>query len=29
VLSAMSRILVLDYPEGLLQYWVDMPWPFN
>ncbi|MCI3951861.1 MAG: rane protein [Burkholderiales bacterium] len=29
VLSVLSRILVLDYPEGLLQLLVAMPWPFN
>ena len=29
VLAVLSRILVLDYPEGILQLIVDMPWPFN
>jgi TctA family transporter len=29
VLSVLSRILVLDYPEGILQLVVAMPWPFN
>ena len=29
VLSVLSRILVLDYPEGVLQLLVAMPWPFN
>lgn len=29
VLSVLSRILVLDYPAGLLQMLVDMPWPFD
>jgi hypothetical protein len=29
VLSAMSHFLVLDYPEGILQRLVAMPWPFN
>jgi TctA family transporter len=29
VLSVLSRILVLDYPEGILQRVVAMPWPFN
>jgi putative tricarboxylic transport membrane protein len=29
LLSAMSRFLVLDYPEGILQHLVAMPWPFN
>jgi hypothetical protein len=28
-LSVLSRVLVLDYPEGLLQQLVAMPWPFN
>ena len=28
-LSLLSRVLVLDYPEGILQVLVDMPWPFN
>jgi hypothetical protein len=29
LLSVMSRLLVLDYPEGILQHLVAMPWPFN
>lgn len=29
VLSVLSRVLVLDYPEGVLQLLVEMPWPFN
>ena len=29
VLSVLSRILILDYPEGILQLLVAMPWPFN
>jgi len=29
VLSVLSYILVLDYPGGLLQYFFDMPWPFD
>ena len=29
VLSVLSHILVLDYPEGILQRLVAMPWPFN
>jgi putative tricarboxylic transport membrane protein len=29
VLSLLSYLLVLDYPEGILQVLVDMPWPFN
>jgi hypothetical protein len=28
-LSVLSHILVLDYPEGILQRLVSMPWPFN
>lgn len=28
-LSLLSHILVLDYPEGILQHLVAMPWPFN
>jgi TctA family transporter len=28
-LSLLSHILVLDYPEGVLQRLVSMPWPFN
>jgi TctA family transporter len=29
VLSVLSHILVLDYPGGLLQWLVPMPWPFD
>ena len=29
VLSVLSYVLVLDYPEGVLQWLVAMPWPFN
>ena len=29
VLSVLSEILVLDYPKGLLQSLIDMPWPFD
>jgi hypothetical protein len=28
-LSLLSHILVLDYPGGVLQHLVEMPWPFN
>jgi hypothetical protein len=28
-LAVLSHVLVLDYPEGLLQHLVAMPWPFN
>lgn len=28
-LSLLSHVLVLDYPEGILQLLVAMPWPFN
>lgn len=28
-LSVLSYVLVLDYPEGVLQRLVAMPWPFN
>ncbi len=24
-----SHVLVLDYPRGLLQHPVKLPWPFN
>jgi hypothetical protein len=27
--SLLSHVLVLDYPSGLLQVLVNMPWPFN
>jgi len=29
VLSLLSHVLVLDYPRGILQSLVEMPWPFN
>jgi hypothetical protein len=29
VLGVLSYVLVLDYPEGVLQHLVAMPWPFN
>jgi hypothetical protein len=29
VLSVLSEILVLDYPKGLLQSLIAMPWPFD
>lgn len=29
VLSLLSYFLVLDYPKGLLQSLIAMPWPFN
>ena len=29
VLTVLSHFLVLDYPRGLLQALVGMPWPFN
>jgi TctA family transporter len=29
VLSVLSYILVLDYPQGLLQQLVEMPWPLD
>lgn len=28
-LAMMSHLLVLSFPAGVLQYSVDMPWPFN
>lgn len=28
-LSLLSHVLVLDYPRGILQSLVEMPWPFN
>ena len=28
-LAAMSYIFVLDFPRGLLQELVDMPWPLR
>ena len=27
--SLLSHVLVLDYPRGILQSLVEMPWPFN
>jgi uncharacterized membrane protein len=29
VLSLLSHLLVFDYPSGLLQYLVELPWPLN
>lgn len=29
VLSMLAHFLVLDYPQGLLQYVVELPWPLN
>jgi hypothetical protein len=29
VLSVLSHILVLGYPTGVLQRFLEMPWPFN
>jgi hypothetical protein len=29
VLSVLSELLVLDYPKGLLQSLIAMPWPFD
>ena len=29
VLTVLSYFLVLDYPQGLLQSMIEMPWPFN
>jgi len=29
VLSLLSHVLVLSYPTGVLQFFVDMPWPLN
>lgn len=29
VLSLLSHVLVLDYPRGILQSFVEMPWPLN
>ena len=29
LLSALSYVLVLDYPRGLLQVYFELPWPFN
>ncbi|MGQ0525640.1 MAG: hypothetical protein ACT4P8_18495, partial [Betaproteobacteria bacterium] len=29
VLTLLSHTFVLDYPQGLLQRLVEMPWPFN
>jgi putative tricarboxylic transport membrane protein len=29
VLSALSHALVLDYPSGILQSFLELPWPFN
>ena len=29
VLSALGHFMVLDYPQGLLQHAVEMPWPLD
>jgi hypothetical protein len=29
VLSLLSHLLVFDYPAGLLQQLVELPWPLN
>jgi hypothetical protein len=29
VLSLLSYFLVVDYPQGLLQFLFELPWPFN
>jgi hypothetical protein len=29
VLSALGYVLVLRYPEGLLQMFFELPWPFD
>ena len=29
VLSVLSHLLVLDYPRGILQSLLELPWPFN
>jgi hypothetical protein len=29
VLAFMGHMLHLDYPRGLLQDWVDLPWPLS
>ena len=29
VLSLLSHLLVFDYPGGLLQQLVELPWPLN
>lgn len=29
VLGVLSHLLVLDYPRGVVQQLVEMPWPFN
>jgi TctA family transporter len=29
VLSAFGHLLVLHYPQGLLQHWFELPWPFE
>jgi hypothetical protein len=25
----LGHMLVLHYPEGLLQYWFELPWPLD
>jgi hypothetical protein len=29
VLTILAYFLVLEYPAGILQSLVEMPWPFN
>jgi hypothetical protein len=29
LLAVLSHVLVLDYPAGILQHLVEMPWPLN
>jgi hypothetical protein len=29
VLALLSYVLVLDYPRGILQWFVELPWPLN
>jgi hypothetical protein len=29
LLSTLGHFLVLRYPEGLLQYWFELPWPLE
>lgn len=29
LLALLSHFLILSYPEGILQFLVEMPWPFN
>jgi hypothetical protein len=27
--AALGHLLVLHYPQGLLQYWFELPWPLD